>query len=67
MNAGPTHEAIDAVRYVANASTGKMGYAIAAEAASRGAKVTLVSGPCALDTPAGVRRVDVVSAAQMRE
>lgn len=65
VNAGPTHEAIDPVRYIANASSGKMGYAIAAEAASRGATVTLVSGPTALATPAGVTRVDVVSAAQM--
>lgn len=67
VNAGPTHEAIDPVRYIANASTGKMGYAIAAEAHARGAEVTLVSGPCALDAPAGVRRVDVVSAAEMRD
>ena len=67
MTAGPTHEAIDPVRYIANASTGKMGYAIAREAARRGAKVTLVSGPTALATPDGVRRVDVVSAAQMHE
>lgn len=67
VNAGPTHEAIDPVRYIANASTGKMGYAIAAEAHARGAEVTLVSGPCALTTPAGVRRVDVVSAAEMRD
>lgn len=65
VNAGPTHEAIDPVRFIANASTGKMGYAIAAEAAARGAVVTLVSGPTALPTPAGVTRVDVVSAAQM--
>lgn len=65
VNAGPTHEAIDPVRYIANASSGKMGYAIAAEAASRGATVTLVSGPTALATPTGVTRVDVVSAAQM--
>lgn len=67
VNAGPTHEAIDPVRFIANASTGKMGYAIAAEAAARGAEVTLVSGPTALAAPAGVRRVDVVSAAQMHE
>ncbi len=67
VTAGPTHEAIDAVRYLANASTGKMGYAIAGELAARGALVTLVSGPCALATPRGVRRVDVVSAAQMHD
>jgi phosphopantothenoylcysteine decarboxylase/phosphopantothenate--cysteine ligase len=65
--AGPTHEAIDPVRYIANASTGKMGYAIARAARDRGAAVTLVSGPTALDAPAGVRRVDVVSAADMHE
>lgn len=67
VTAGPTHEAIDPVRYIANASTGKMGYAIAREAARRGAKVTLVSGPTALEAPEGVSRVDVVSAAQMHE
>ena len=67
VTAGPTHEAIDPVRYIANASTGKMGYAIAREAARRGANVTLVSGPTALATPVGVHRVDVVSAAQMHE
>ena len=67
VNAGPTHEAVDPVRYIANASTGKMGFAIAAEAARRGARVTLVAGPCVLPTPEGVRRVDVVSAAQMRD
>ena len=67
VTAGPTHEAIDPVRYIANASTGKMGYAIAREAARRGAKVTLVSGPTALEALEGVSRVDVVSAAQMHE
>ena len=67
VNAGPTHEAIDPVRYIANRSTGKMGYAIAAAAARRGAGVTLVSGPTLLPTPAGVRRVDVESAAQMHD
>lgn len=67
VTAGPTHEAIDPVRFIANASTGKMGYAIAAAAARRGAQVLLVSGPCALPCPEGVRRVDVVSAAQMHE
>lgn len=65
VDAGPTHEAIDPVRYIANRSTGKMGYAIAAAAARRGAEVTLVSGPTSLATPAGARRVDVESAAQM--
>lgn len=67
VNAGPTHEAIDPVRYIANRSTGKMGYAIAAAAARRGADVTLVSGPTSLSAPAGVRRVDVESAAQMHD
>ena len=67
VTAGPTHEAIDPVRYIANASSGKMGYAIAREAARRGAEVTLVSGPVSLEVPEGVRRVDVVSAAQMRD
>lgn len=66
VTAGPTHEAIDPVRFIANASTGKMGYAIAAAAAKRGAEVTLVSGPTSLPCPEGVRRIDVVSAAQMR-
>lgn len=67
VTAGPTHEAIDPVRYIANSSTGKMGYAIAEAAARRGAEVVLVSGPTALPCPEGVRRVDVVSAAQMRD
>ena len=67
VTAGPTHEAIDPVRFIANASTGKMGYAIAAAAAKRGAEVTLVSGPTSLPCPEGVRRIDVVSAAQMRD
>ena len=67
VNAGPTHEAIDPVRYIANRSTGKMGYAIAEAAARRGAVVTLVSGPTALPTPCDVRRIDVESATQMHD
>ena len=67
VNAGPTHEAIDPVRYIANRSTGKMGFAIAAAALARGAEVTLVTGPVALPTPAGALRVDVTSAAEMRD
>lgn len=67
VTAGPTHEAIDPVRFIANASSGKTGYAIARAAAERGAQVTLVSGPVDLDTPAGVERVDIVSATQMRD
>ena len=67
VTAGPTHEAVDPVRYLANRATGKMGFALAAAAAARGAEVTLVAGPVsdALATPAGVHRVDVVSAAEM--
>lgn len=65
VNAGPTREPLDAVRFLSNPSTGKMGFAIAAEAAARGAKVTLVAGPVALETPAGVKRVDVVTAEEM--
>lgn len=67
VTAGPTHEAIDPVRYIANASSGKMGFALAREAARRGASVTLVAGPVSLPTPEGVRRVEVVSAAQMHD
>ncbi len=65
VTAGPTIEAIDPVRFISNHSTGKMGYAIAAELAVRGADVTLISGRTALPVPAGVRRVDVVSAEDM--
>ena len=56
---------MDPVRFLSNHSTGKMGYAIAARAAMRGADATLVSGPTALDTPHGVTRVDIVSARDM--
>lgn len=65
VTAGPTQEAMDPVRFLSNHSTGKMGYAIAARAAMRGADATLVSGPTALDTPHGVTRVDIVSARDM--
>ena len=65
ITAGPTHEAIDPVRYIANRSSGKQGYAIAAAAAQAGAQVTLVSGPVSLATPPGVSRIDVESAEQM--
>jgi phosphopantothenoylcysteine decarboxylase/phosphopantothenate--cysteine ligase len=67
VTAGPTCEDLDPVRYLTNRSSGKMGYAVAQAAARRGAKVILVSGPTALETPAGVRRVDVRTAAQMHE
>jgi phosphopantothenoylcysteine decarboxylase/phosphopantothenate--cysteine ligase len=65
VTAGPTREALDPVRYLGNRSSGKMGFAVAAALVAQGAEVTLVSGPVALDTPAGVRRIDVESAAQM--
>jgi phosphopantothenoylcysteine decarboxylase/phosphopantothenate--cysteine ligase len=65
VSAGPTRTYIDPVRFVANASTGAMGFALAAAAHSLGAEVTLVAGPVELATPPGVRRVDVETAAQM--
>jgi phosphopantothenoylcysteine decarboxylase/phosphopantothenate--cysteine ligase len=65
ITAGPTYEAIDAVRGITNRSSGKMGYAIAQAALEQGASVTLVSGQTALDKPSGAQIVDVVSAAQM--
>jgi phosphopantothenoylcysteine decarboxylase/phosphopantothenate--cysteine ligase len=66
VTAGPTHEPIDDVRFLGNRSSGKMGFAIAAAAARRGARVTLVAGPVALATPPGVTRVDVESALEMQ-
>jgi phosphopantothenoylcysteine decarboxylase / phosphopantothenate---cysteine ligase len=66
VSAGPTWEAVDPVRFLGNRSSGKMGFALAAEARRRGARVTLVAGPVALPTPPGVERVDVESAAEMR-
>jgi phosphopantothenoylcysteine decarboxylase/phosphopantothenate--cysteine ligase len=65
VTAGPTREHLDPVRFLSNPSTGKMGFAVAAEAAKRGHNVVLVSGPVSLKTPKGVRRIDVVSARQM--
>lgn len=65
VSAGPTFEDIDPVRFIGNRSSGKMGFAIAAQAAARGAQVTLVAGPVHQPTPAGVRRIDVRSASQM--
>ena len=65
VTAGPTHEAIDPVRYLANRSSGRQGFAIAQAAAEAGARVTLVAGPVQLDTPRGVERIDVESAAEM--
>ena len=66
ITAGPTFEAIDPVRGLTNLSSGKMGYAVAQAAAEAGAEVCLVSGPTCLATPAGARRIDVQSAADMR-
>src|SRR3712207_3808755 len=65
VTAGPTHEPIDPVRVIANRSSGRQGFAIAAAAAEAGAQVTLVAGPVTLPTPAGVIRVDVETAEQM--
>lgn len=65
VTAGPTFEPLDPVRFLGNRSSGKMGFALAAEAAKRGARVVLVAGPVALQTPSGVRRIDVVTARDM--
>lgn len=65
VTAGPTREAIDPVRYISNESSGKMGYAIAEAARDLGAEVTLVSGPTAINPPAGVRLIKVVSTNDM--
>ncbi len=66
VTAGPTAEDIDPVRFISNRSSGKMGFALAERAAAHGARVTLVAGPVALPTPAGVTRIDVRSALAMR-
>lgn len=65
VTAGPTREFIDPVRFLSNPSTGKMGFAVARAAARSGHDVTLVAGPVSLDTPRGVKRIDVVSAREM--
>ena len=65
LTAGPTQEDLDPVRFLTNRSSGRMGYAVAEAAAQRGARVILISGPTALETPAGVTRVNVRTAAQM--
>ena len=65
ITAGPTHEPIDPVRYLSNASSGKMGYALAQAAAAHGAEVTLVSGPVSQPKPTGVKLVGVTTAAEM--
>ena len=66
VTAGPTHEAIDPVRYIANRSSGRQGFAIAAAAAELGAEVTLIAGPVHLATPPGVARIDVETAIEMQ-
>jgi phosphopantothenoylcysteine decarboxylase/phosphopantothenate--cysteine ligase len=65
VSAGPTQEPIDPVRYVGNRSTGKMGFAVAEAARDRGARVILVSGPVALDTPPGIERINVSTVIEM--
>ncbi|MFB0711160.1 bifunctional phosphopantothenoylcysteine decarboxylase/phosphopantothenate--cysteine ligase CoaBC [Buttiauxella noackiae] len=65
ITAGPTRERLDPVRYITNDSSGKMGFAIAAAAAARGANVTLISGPVSLPTPSWVKRIDVTTALEM--
>jgi phosphopantothenoylcysteine decarboxylase/phosphopantothenate--cysteine ligase len=67
VTAGPTREPLDPVRFLGNRSSGRMGYALAASAWRRGARVTLISGPSALPTPTGVERLPVETAAQMRD
>ncbi len=67
ITAGPTQEAIDPARFISNKSSGKMGYALARSAFRRGAEVTLISGPTALECPYGVKRIQVTSAQEMYE
>ena len=67
VTAGPTHEPIDPVRVIANRSSGRQGFAIAAVAAEAGARVTLIAGPVALETPSDVHRIDVETAEQMAD
>lgn len=67
VTAGPTYEAIDPVRFIGNRSSGKMGFALASDAVRRGAEVTLIAGPVALDTPPGVHRKNVESAREMAQ
>lgn len=66
ITAGPTREYLDPVRYLSNDSSGRMGFALARAAKKAGCSVTLVAGPVALPTPPGVKRVDVISAREMR-
>jgi len=66
VTAGPTREALDPVRYLSNRSSGRMGFAVARAAAEAGARVSLIAGPVTLETPAGVDRIDVVTAEEMQ-
>lgn len=66
ITAGPTREYIDPVRFISNDSSGKMGFALAKAARLAGFHVTLISGPVSLETPSGVRRIDIISALEMR-
>jgi phosphopantothenoylcysteine decarboxylase/phosphopantothenate--cysteine ligase len=66
VTAGPTHEPIDPVRYLANRSSGRQGFAIAGALAAFGARVSLIAGPVTLDTPPGVTRIDVETALEMQ-
>src|SRR3546814_3402423 len=67
VSAGPTFEDIDPVRFIGNRSSGRLGFAVAAAAADAGADVVLVAGPVHIEAPAGVTRIDVRSAAQLRD
>jgi phosphopantothenoylcysteine decarboxylase/phosphopantothenate--cysteine ligase len=67
ITAGPSREPLDPVRYISNRSSGKMGYALARAAVRRGAEVTLISGPTALEPPAGARLISVTTASEMRD
>ena len=67
VNAGPTYEDIDPVRFLGNRSSGRMGFAVAQAALDAGARVTLIAGPVALDTPQGAQRIDVRSAREMHD
>ena len=67
VTAGPTHEPIDPVRVIANRSSGRQGFAIAAAAAEAGADVTLIAGPVSLETPLAVTRIDIETAEQMAD
>lgn len=67
VTAGPTREYIDPVRYLSNDSSGRMGFELARAAAKRGHRVTLIAGPVSLKTPKNVKRIDVISAMQMKK